>query len=416
MPDGKVLIFGRTGVQVWDPATGGFTSVPSPSLVFCAGHDFLPDGRLLVTGGGGGDGLGLRNTNLFDPAAAAWVVGPDMPQGRWYPTNTALPNGEMLTIAGQDETGTAVPVPEVWDGSNWRRLTTASLSLPNYPRMFVAPDGRLYYAGAQQQTRFLDVTGTGTWTDGPARRFGGRSYGSAVMYEPGKILYVGGANPPTNTAEIVDLNGPSPAWTYTGSLTDARWNLNATVLPTGEVLVTGGVRGDRSNPSLAVNSTELWNPATGGWTTLAPSASLLRGYHSTSLLLPDGRVLHGGGGGGGGTIDNYNYEIFSPPYLFRGARPTVTGTTPALVGYGQTLFFETPDAAGIAKVTFIRHGSVTHAFDAGQRLVPLSFSPGAGGLSITLPADPAIAPPGPYMLFLVNGNGVPSVARIMRLQ
>jgi hypothetical protein len=416
MPDGKVLIFGRTGVQVWDPATGGFTSHPSPSLLFCSGHDFLPDGRLFVTGGGGGDGRGLRNTNVFDFLAASWVVGPDMPQGRWYPTNTTLANGEVATIAGQDETGTAVPVPEVWTGTGFRRLTTASFALPNYPRMFLAPDGRLFYAGSGQQTRFLDVTGTGSWTDGPARKFGGRSYGSAVMYEPGKILYVGGANPPTNTAEIVDLNGPSPEWTYTGSLTDARWNLNATVLPTGDVLVTGGVRGDRSNPALAVNSTELWNPATGAWTTLARSASLLRGYHSTSLLLPDGRVLHGGGGGGGGTIDNYNYELFSPPYLFRGARPTVTGTTPETVGYGQAVFVETPDAASIVKVTLIRHGSVTHAFDAAQRLVPLSFSAGAGGLSVTIPASPAIAPPGPYMLFLVNGNGVPSVARIMRLQ
>ena len=416
MPDGKVLIFGRTGAQVWDPATGGFTSVPSPSLVFCAGHDFLPDGRLLVTGGGGGDGRGLRNTNIFDFLAGSWVVGPDMPQGRWYPTNKTLPNGEVLTIAGQDETGTTVPVPEVWNGTSWRKLTTASFALPNYPRMFVAPDGRLFYAGSGQQSRFLDVTGTGSWTDGPPRKFGGRSYGSAVMYEPGKILYVGGANPPTNTAEIIDLNQASPEWTLTGSLAYARWNLNATILPTGDVLVTGGVSGDRSNAALRVNVAELWNPATGGWTTLPSSASLLRGYHSTSLLLPDGRVLHGGGGGGGGTIDNLNYEIYSPAYLLRGARPVVTGATPAVVGYGQTLFVETPDAAGIVKVTFIRHGSVTHAFDAGQRLVPLSFSQGAGGLTVNLPASRATAPPGPYMLFLVNGNGVPSVARMMRLQ
>ncbi|MGH7428415.1 MAG: galactose oxidase early set domain-containing protein, partial [Candidatus Methylomirabilaceae bacterium] len=171
-----------------------------------------------------------------------------------------------------------------------------------------------------------------------------------------------------------------------------------------------------SNPALAVHAAELWNPATGSWTTLASSAPLLRGYHSTSLLLPDGRVLHGGGGGGGGTIDNLNYELYSPPYLFRGARPTVTGTTPDAVGYGQTLFVGTPDGASIAKVTLIRASSVTHAFDQGTRLVPLSFSQGAGGLSVALPASRATAPPGPYMLFLVNGNGVPSVGRIMRLQ
>jgi hypothetical protein len=414
--DGRVLIFGRTGVHVWDPATRTFTAAPSPSLLFCAGHDFLPDGRLLVAGGHISSSHGLPNTNIFDFRTASWAAGPPMAQGRWYPTNTTLPSGEVLTTAGEDQNGGTVSVPEVWDGTSWRRLVTASLTLPNYPRMFVGPDGRVFYAGAQQQSRFLDVRGTGSWTNGPLRKFGGRSYGSAVMYEPGKILYVGGNNPPTNTAEIIDLNQPSPQWTFTGSLAYARWNLNATVLPTGEVLVTSGVSGDRSNPALAVHAAELWNPVTGSWTTLASSAALLRGYHSTSLLLPDGRVLHGGGGGGGGTIDNLNYELYSPPYLFRGARPIVTGATPAAVAYSQTLFLETRDAASIAKVTLIRFGSVTHAFDQGQRLVPLSFSQVAGGLSVTLPASRTTAPPGPYMLFLVNGNGVPSVGRIMLLQ
>jgi hypothetical protein len=416
MPDGRVLIFGRTGVRVWDPATGVFTDAEGPSLLFCSGHDFLPDGRLLVTGGGTGNGLGYANTNIFVPATASWIVGPRMAQGRWYPTNTTLPNGEVLTVAGQDTSGTAVPIPEIWDGTSWRQLTGASLALSNYPRDFVAPDGRIFVAGSQAQSKFLDVTGLGSWANGPSMNSGSRSYGSAVMYEPGKILYVGGNSSPTNTAEIIDLNQPSPAWTYTGSLAYARWNLNATVLPTGDVLVTSGVSGSRSNPALAVNAAELWNPATGGWTMLPSAAPLLRGYHSTSLLLPDGRVLHGGGGGGGGTVDNYNYEVYSPAYLFRGARPVITGATPATVGYGQNVIVGTPDAASITKVSLIRGGSVTHAFDQGQRLVPLTFSPVSGGLSVTIPASRNVAPPGPYMLFLVNGNGVPSVARIVLLQ
>ncbi len=417
LPDGRVLIFGRNGPpQVWDPATGGFLAVPSPSLLFCSGHDYLPDGRLVVAGGHISSSRGLPNSNIFDWRTNTWTAGPVMAQGRWYPTNTTLPNGEVLTMAGEDENGVSVPVPEVWDGTSWRQLTTANLVLPNYPRMFLVPDGRVYYVGSQQQTRFLDVTGTGSWTTGPLRKFGGRSYGSAVMYDAGKILYIGGSNPPTNTAEIIDLNQPIPEWTFTGSLAYARWNLNATVLPTGEVLVTSGVSGDRSNPANAVNATELWNPASGSWTMMANSAPLLRGYHSASLLLPDGRVLHGGGGGGGGTIDNLNYEIFSPPYLFRGARPTVTGATPETVAYGQPLFVETPDGASITKVTLVRFGSVTHAFDQGQRLVSLSFSQVTGGLTVAIPASRTTAPPGPYMLFLVNGNGVPAVGRIVRVQ
>jgi hypothetical protein len=385
--------------------------------MFCAGHNFLPDGRLLVAGGHISDSHGLPNTNIFDATTGAWQAGPAMALGRWYPTNTTLPSGELLTIAGEDQTGTTVAIPEIWDGAGWRRLTTAALSLANYPRTFVAPDGRIFYAGTEQPSRFLDVTGSGAWSSGPLRKVGARSYGSAVMYEPGKILYVGGGTPATNTAEIIDLNQPSPQRAYTGSMAFSRWNLNATLLPTGDVLVTGGTSSsNRADPAGAVNAAELWNPSDDTWTTLASAAPLLRGYNSTSLLLPDGRVLHTGGGDGGGTPNNLNYELYSPPYLFKGARPVVTGATPQVSAYGQTLFVETPDAAGIAKVSLIRLGSVTHAFDQGQRLVPLSFSPASGGLSVSLPASRTVAPPGPYMIFLLNGNGVPSVGRITRLE
>jgi hypothetical protein len=418
LPNGKVLSWGHGGdPQVWDPATGSFTAVPAPSLLFCAGHDFLPDGRLLVAGGHISNDHGLPNTNVFDATTGSWQVAPAMAQGRWYPTNTALPDGQVLTIGGRDASGALVTIPEVWDGTIWRRLTTASKALPYYPRMFVAPDGRLFYAGEESQSSYLSVTGTGAWTDGPVRRYNpSRDYGSAVMYEPGKILYVGGGDPPTNTAEIIDLNQPSPAWAYTGSTAFARRQINATLLPTGDVLVTGGTSGGGfNNPVGAVHAAELWNPATGAWTTLASNA-VTRIYHSTSLLLPDGRVLHTGSGDGGGGVDERNYELYSPPYLFHGARPSITGATPAGVGYGQTVFVETPDGAAIAKVTFIRLGSVTHASDMGQRLVPLSFAQVTGGVSVAVPASRTTAPPGPYLLFLVNGNGVPSVGRILRLQ
>jgi Domain of unknown function (DUF1929)/Bacterial Ig-like domain (group 2) len=418
LPNGRVLSWGLGGSpQLWDPASGAFTAVASPALLFCSGHGFLPDGRLLVAGGHISSDHGLPATTIFDPATSSWQVGAPMAQGRWYPTVTTLPTGEQLVMAGEDETGTLVNVPEIGDGSTWRRLTSATVAVPNYPRAFVAPDGRVFYAGMQKQSRWLDVSGTGSWGLGPSLNFGSRNYGSAVMYAPGKIIFVGGSAPPTNTAEIIDLNQPNPQWSYTGSMAYPRWNLNATVLPTGDVLVTGGTRlSDRANISGAVNVAELWNPGTGQWTQLASSAPLLRGYHSTALLLPDGRVLHSGGGDGNSTPNNLNYEVYSPPYLFRGARPAVTGGVPAQAGYGQTLTLTTPDAASIAKVSLIRLGSVTHAFDQSQRLLPLGFSQVAGGLSVTLPPSPNLAPPGPYMLFLVNANGVPSIGQILGLR
>jgi hypothetical protein len=418
LTDGTVLSWGRVGdPQVWDPATGTFTAVPSPSWLFCAGHDFLPDGRLLVAGGHIADGHGLPNTNLFDPATHSWQVAPPMARGRWYPNNTTLPDGEVLTVGGTDENMTVDTIPEVWDGTHWRQLTTANLALEWYPRMFVAPDGRIFNAGEEQPSRWLDVTGTGRWSDGPRRNFGPwRGYGSAVMYQPGKILYVGGGDPPTNTAEVIDLNQPNPTWAYTGSMAYARRQINATLLPTGDVLVTGGTGAPGfNNAAGAVHAAELWSPTTGTWTTLASNA-VIRMYHSASLLLPDGRVLHTGSGDGANAARELSYELFSPSYLFRGARPTLTGFTPTVVGYGQTLHVDTPDGASITQVTFIRTGSVTHAFDQAGRLVPLAFAAESGGISVTIPASRTTAPPGPYMLFLVNANGVPSVGRIMRLQ
>ncbi|HVH10534.1 MAG TPA: DNRLRE domain-containing protein [Gemmatimonadales bacterium] len=418
LPSGKVLSWGRIGdPQVWDPATGTFTAVPAPSWLFCAGHTFLPDGRLFVTGGHISDDHGLPNANVFDPSAGSWQTMPPMAYGRWYPTSTTLPDGEVVTIAGADQNAVSVPIPEVWNGTTWRQLTTASMPLEYYPRSFLAPDGRVFYAGEEQPSRWLDVTGTGSWTPGPARNFSAwRSYGSAVMYEPGKILYAGGGDPPTNTAEIIDLNQPNPTWSFTGSMAYARRQMNATLLPTGDVLVTGGTSaGGFDNAAGAVLAAELWSPATGTWTTLASNA-VVRMYHSTTLLLPDGRVLHTGSGDGANAPRELSYEIFSPPYLFLGARPSITGATPAVVGYGQTLFVGTPDAATIAKVTFIRLGTVTHAFDQSGRLVPLVFAPAAGGLSVTLPAARTTAPPGPYMLFLVNSQGVPSTSQIITLE
>jgi galactose oxidase len=415
--NGRVLTWGHYGdPQIFDPATGTFTAVPAPSLLFCAGHDFLADGRLLVAGGHISDIHGLANTNIFDPVTRTWQAVAPMAAGRWYPTNTTLPSGEVLTLAGTDEAGVNVPIPEVWNGTAWRQLTTASLELPYYPRAFVAPDGRIFYAGEAQPSRFLDVTGTGQWTNGPPRNVGGRDYGSAVMYEPGKILYVGGGDPPTNSAEIIDLNQPNPTWRYTSSMTFARRQMDATLLPTGDVLVTGGTSASGfSNPAGAVLRAEIWHPATGSWTGVASNA-VTRIYHGTALLLPDGRVLYTGSGDASGQKDERNYELYSPPYLFHGSRPTITGPLPARVGYGQPLTVLTPDAAAIAKVTFIRFSSVTHAFDQSARLVPLTFTAGGRGIRVAFPTSRAAAPPGPYMLFLVNADGVPSEGRIMLLQ
>ena len=254
------------------------------------------------------------------------------------------------------------------------------------------------------------------------------------MYETGKILVVGGgghtgwqqspdvkSNAPTATAEKIDLNQSNPQWQNASPMSAPRRHMNATVLPDGQVLVTGGTRGGgfvNIDPGLAVKEAELWNPGTDEWTTLAAN-SKMRIYHSVSLLLPDGTVLHGASGDAmAGTVPvpaERNHEIFSPPYLFKGARPRITSVPPS-VSYGQVFSLATPNVGQVTQVRWIRLGTVTHAFDMGQRANTLSFTATDTGVEVTAPASANLAPPGHYLLFILNRNGVPSEGQVVRIQ
>jgi hypothetical protein len=414
LPSGQVLSIGRTGTpQVWDPATGAFTPVPPPAWLFCAGHTLLSDGTVFVAGGHIEDRLGLPNLTLFS-GSNTWTSSTPMARGRWYPTATTMGNNDVVILAGTDENDVVVSLPEVWSNGAVRQLTGAPKDLPWYPRAFLTPGGSVFVAGPTVRTFFLSVAGAGAWTLGPAHLYGEtRNYGSAVMYDDGKILYAGGGTT-TNTAELIDLNQASPIWRWTSPMAFARRHLNLTVLPTGEVLATGGVAGTTFNDiRTGVHAAEIWNPATGQWTTLASNA-ITRGYHGTSLLLPDGRVLNAGSGEGAGAPSERNAEIFSPPYLFRGQRPVVA-SAPSEVRYGAQFRIETPQAAAIAKVSLIRLGAVTHAFDQNQRFQRLTFTADANGLSVTAPSSSNRAPPGHYMIFILDGNDVPSLGKIIRI-
>ena len=205
----------------------------------------------------------------------------------------------------------------------------------------------------------------------------------------------------------------------TGSMAFHRRHLNATMLPTGEVLVTGGSSGTTFNDfNHAVRAAEIWNPTSGAWTVVA-SNTVNRTYHSTTVLLPDGRVLHAGSGDAGivtGTPapNETNAEYYSPPYLFKGARPTIT-SAPSSATYKSSFLVRTPAPAGISKVSLIAIGSATHAFDSSQRFMWLDFKPTTGGITVTAPDRQEKAPPGWYMLFILNGNDVPSKAKFIRI-
>ena len=436
MPDRKVLLYGHTGQPwLWNPSSfpnnpgAGYTQVSTSTEVFCSGHTFLADGRLFAPGGHDevqGNGYGIPDVNIF--GSSGWQAAPPMAQGRWYPTATTLASGEVVVTAGTDNAKVNVKVPEVWNGATWRRLTSASVGLPYYPRMFLAPNGFLFYAGPSAMSRYLNPTGNGAWTNVSPRVEPDRNYGSAVMFDA-KVLTMGGggepatcATPVTNTAEIIDLNSPSPIWRAVGSMARRRRQLNATILADGKVLVTGGTSAcGFSNESGSEFTAEVWDPATEQWTTLAGMA-VKRVYHSAAILLPDARVLSAGGGDNPGSTNQFNAEIFTPPYLFNSNGTLATRPTYSLasntVSYDQAFTVNTPNAASVAKVTLIRPSAVTHTFNQSQQLNTLSFTPAPGGTSLTAhaPANGRLAPPGPYMLFLVDDRGVPSVAQIVFLQ
>ena len=434
---------------LWNPATGEVSKTSQPTMpdgslanLFCSGHAFLPDGRLFVAGGHLADGAGVNQTTVYDPVAGTWTPGAPMNAGRWYPTVTRLPDGSVLVLSGSfaGPGGGSVPntVPQVW-----RAGTLSSLAgnpqgpLDLYPRLHVRSNGQVLVTGSLAETWSLDPSGTGTWTDlGIQRANGQRDYGPSVLYGPDQVLYIGGGSPPIADAELLDLSQQPPAWRdpkdQAAQMAFPRRQHNATILPDGTVLVTGGTRSggagppenfNNLDPGQPIHVAELWDPGTGHWTQLAAEQED-RCYHSTAVLLPDGRVLSAGGGEffpvEGVPEENFpqdshlDGQIFSPPYLFKGTQPVIT-SAPATVSYGQTFQVGTAQPGDIQKVTWIGLSSVTHSFNTGQRFLALQAVPSAGGLAVTAPASPDACPPGHYLMFLVTTGGVPSVAAIVQV-
>lgn len=427
LKNNKVLFYqdGATAT-VWDYTGNVFTNVPTSVNLFCSGHALLADGRVLVIGGYGGSSttIGIANAEIFDPSNNTWTAVPNMGFRRWYPTATTLSDGRILVTAGWQTTNhTNAGIPEIYNVStnSWTQLTAANNPFETYPFIYQLTDGRVIHVGGTEFATNTDILNlsTNTWATVDSRIIDGAS---SKMYLPGKIIKAGSASdsqnvgPSSNTAFTLDMSQATPAWQQVPSMAYPRSYMNLTELPDGSVLATGGET-DKNGGTIAnaVYNAELWSPQTQTWTTLSPMHTP-REYHGTALLLPDGRVLVSGMGADFGQVpDENNAEFFSPPYLFKGARPSIT-SSPATVAYGSSFFVGTPDGASITKAVLIRTGAVTHFFDENTRYVPLTFTQTTGGLTLTAPANGFAAPPGYYMLFLVNSAGVPSVAPFLQLQ
>jgi len=443
---GKVLFLDDGPTPIWDPAdevNPHFEfpiSNPDYSLT-CSGHSFLSNGQLLVVGGGGfGPRAGANKGFKFDPVGKTWTkTAGDMHVVRWYPTAVTTGDQRMLVVGGWNENATLQNDMEAYEESSdsFVKVAGATLGFPNlYPGLHLLPNNVLFYSrtgwghaagsppSSLDSSSYFQFTGPtlGAWSSIAPSTIN-RCKGMSVMLYRNtcphtRILVVGGCDATGNginsAAEIIDASflSPASAWALTAPLPDAtpRRQCDVVLLPDGTVFVAGGATTPNS-PCI------LFDPVANTWSSMADLPSV-RMYHSVMILLPSGKVMMSGWANDApsGTID-----LYSPPYLFKGARPTIS-SAPATVNFGQQFTIGTPDAASIVKATLVRPMAVTHQTETNQRVLELSFLHDhvhPNNLIATAPdggSPHAFAPKGYYMLFILNGSGVPSVARWIYLQ
>lgn len=433
---GEILMWdawdtGITDARLWNPTTNVWTNVPlaiPSSELFCAGQATGATGDLVVMGGHSDSGsLGTKTIYMFNPVSKVWNRKVDMGFARWYPSVTQMADNRMVTFSGQSVSGTWVQKPEIFNPTT-NTVTQLPFNTPEleeiqYPQTTLLPSGKIMSVSTENGGVMLYDPANSSWNRVGTTE---RPYGVWTSFEPGKYLITGGSNvfnipdspntiPSQPTTRILDMTSGTPVWSNGGTMNHGRSYHNVTMLPTGKALAVGGasVVSDFARADQSTVTAEMWDPATTSWTEMAAPARP-RMYHSISMLLPDGRVLSAGGGRLSPATDQENAQIYSPPYMFQGPRPTIT-SAPTTIGHNSTMDLVTPNVANISKVTMSSLASVTHTTDWNQHFVELSFTRDGDTLTINTPANTAIAPENYYMIFIVDANGVPSVAKIVKL-
>jgi galactose oxidase len=447
LPNGKVLAWssyaadtfggtGKTVMAVFDPVTRGVTQrtvAETGHDMFCPGISILPDGRVVVTGGDDS-----AKTSIYNPTTDAWSTGPAMKISRGYQSSVTLSDGRVFTIGGSWSGGIGGKAGEVWSQANGWQLLPGTPVGPiltndaqgeyrsdNHPWLFAWSNGLVFHAGPSKAMNWFNPAGNGSTTPaGPRGSDGDAMNGTAVMYDAGKILTLGGApsyqnSNATTNAFVITLSGTTATVRAVPPMANARAFHNSVVLPDGKVVVFGG----QTYPvpfsdDTSVLAAELWDPATETFTVMAPAVKP-RNYHSVAILLPDARVFTGGGGlcGTGCGTNHFDGEIFTPPNLLNpdgtpAPRPAITAA-PTSAANGATITVATDKP--VTAFSIVRFGSATHTVNTDQRRIGLTPTATAGGYQLTIPADPGIAVPGNYMLFAMDAAGVPSVAKIIKI-
>ena len=452
LPNGKVLIVAGSEndasnnskgsesyrAAVWDPTGTTESSISVQELtydVFCSGTAALPDGRSLIVGGTSDYSFtGENRASIFNAATGQYVQSQSMHDGRWYGTATALGDGRIMAMSGLTQSGGTSQTIEIYDlrnaGAGWGSPTAVPFSPPLFPRVALLPNGQVFYtgqgSGSSTANGWMFNPATGSWTLSVATTMD-RTYGSSVLlpllppsYTP-RVMNFGGGSPATASTEIIDLSAASPSWTPGPGMSTGRIQMNAILLPNGKVLAEGGSVNNES-PDTPGKTADLYDPVSNSMSS-AGTAAFSRLYHSTALLLPDATVVSMGSNPGARGSYEPAIEIYTPPYLYDSSDHLITAKRPQITSQPLTapLAYNSPfqvsytSNASIASAVLVRLGSVTHAFNMEQRVIGLcgSTSPCSAlsnTLNLTTPPNGNIAPPGYYMLFLIDSAGVPSVA------
>jgi len=449
---------------VIDPDGPG-PQAPGPAPFFCSGLSQLPSGEVVVAGGTlvypntfTDDAFtrfaGLQTIYTFDPFTETWIRQPDLATGRWYPTQVLLPDGRTVVAGGLTDSAPGAqqsdsleifnPPPTVGGQGTVEQHPSADYNLNLYPHLFTLDSDSLLLAGpSASQVATLDTT-TFTWQNGP-HMLQTRLKGNAVRL-PGSpegsdtFTSIGGYSrppdvsyyPATETTETLDLDRANPTWTPGAPLNVARANANTVQLPDDTMVTVGGGSGFQVGGEGPYDSggyatyadgrarqVELYDPDSNSWR-LGPAQQEDRTYHSTAVLLPDGRVFSAGDDKhplepNGENSRTDTAELYSPPYLFKGPRPVID-SAPQTVHWGDAFGIESasPD---LDRAVLMAPGATTHAVDMHQREVKLEVlnRVDGEGIDVVSPPSASVAPPGYYMLFLLDQQGVPSVASWVKI-
>jgi hypothetical protein len=427
---------------LWDPASRAGAFVPTPENIWCAGQTILADGRVFLAGGNlrfpdpqapdGERGYeGDASTYIFNPATSRFIKQQEMSHGRWYPTVTQLPDNSAIITSGYDESGSDQVNPAVerfvaspaMDGVGSLSTVATKKTAGLYPFQYVLPSGAMLQAGPGRQNAFLLEPGNWAWSPLPRMLYDHEGDGNGIIYtdasaEPVSqlVMIAGGKYLPSNN-EWLDGFNPAGGWHDYPKWNVQRHNANTIILPDGKLLTVGG-NSTKSNYGGTVFSAELLSGAaddTGGaWIEAAPH-SIPAAYHSSAILLPDATVLlsEDDRNRTAGAAGSHRLQVYSPPYLFRGARPTLQA--PVELARGQSFEISVTAAGGIASVVLIAPAAVTHGNDMHQRFIKLPIASRGATVTATLPASGALVPPGYYMLFVVDNAGVPSIAQFVHV-